>query len=291
MQYKFLNKFGRKSVAPEDADLNDINVIPYFFSKYTLGSTREHTHDFWEITFMIKGRLEHKINERNYELNERDIILIKPQDNHQVHYLKKGDIAEFYNFEIRESFVKTFLESVDKSLYNEILTSENIHEKCNELIFQQIRSFLNYVYTMRELDYKKKQKYLQTVVSKLLCEMIFKKLEMKRGDFLVEEILDYMRSPDNMNSNLEKLALNFGYCSEHILRVFKKNGLETPSKEWKKIKMNYASNLLTETNYSVMDISQMIGISNVNYFSKIFKEFFEISPSQYRKKYYIGVEE
>ena len=142
---------------------------------------------------------------------------------------------------------------------------------------------------MEEKDYKEKQKYLEIIIARILSDVLARKTEIKRGNFLVEEIMDYMRAVENMSCTLADVARTFGYCSEHILRVFQKNGLDMPSKEWKKIKMMYASNMLADTSHSIMDISQMIGINNVNYFSKIFKEFFGVSPSQYRKEHSGGL--
>lgn len=285
--YKFLDRYARKIIAPRDADYSEINVIPYFYSLFTKGTDKVHIHDFWEISLIIKGSLEHKINDKKYELKERDIVLVRPQDKHQV-YTKPDNVAEFYNFVIRESFFKQFLDSINKSLYEEFLKSENICINCDEIMFQQLRSLLGCIYTMEEKDYKEKQKYLEIIIARILSDVLARKTEIKRGNFLVEEILDYMRAIENMSCTLADVARTFGYCSEHILRVFQKNGLDTPSKEWKKIKMTYASNMLADTSHTIMDISQMIGINNVNYFSKIFKEFFGVSPSQYRKEH-IGI--
>lgn len=40
---------------------------------------------------------------------------------------------------------------------------------------------------------------------------------------------------------------------------------------------------MENTYLSITSISEQIGFNDVNYFSKIFKEFLGISPSEYRK--------
>lgn len=292
MHYKFLGKYARKVVAPLDVevDYDEINVVPYFYSVYRKGTACEHTHEFWELLFVIKGPLENVINGKKYVLNEKAILLVKPQDKHRS-YTRKGSFAEFYNFEIRESFFQQLLESIDKSLFEEVLSQENIYIECDEIMFQQLRSLMAHINTMKEKDYREKQRYLQIVIARIISELLLRKTGGKRGYFLIEEIFTYMRDPEKMNCTLAELAQSFGYCSEHILRIFKKNGLDSPSKEWKKIKLKFASELLTDTSKTIMEISEMIGIANINYFSKIFKEFFGESPSMYRKNHKIKQEE
>ena len=46
-----------------------------------------------------------------------------------------------------------------------------------------------------------------------------------------------------------------------------------------------SKNLLTTTNYSIRDISTIVGFSNSSYFSQMFKKFTGDSPRAYKNKY------
>lgn len=280
--FKFLDKYSRKIIAPTGADYNVINVIPYFYSQFVKGTSCVHTHDFWELTFVIKGSLDHYINNKKYRVQENTVLLIKPQDVHHVDSSIDWK-AEYYNFVLRESFVKELLDGINKSLYEEILNGDNICIKFDEIFSQQICNLLSYLYVLDEKEYKLKQKHLEIIIARIFSEFLTKNIRQNFKNGLVAEILNYMRNMENMENTLEDLSYHFGYCTEHISRLFKKSGLDTPSKEWKKIKLSYASSLLEETNYTILRISQMMGISNVNYFSKIFKDFFGMTPGKYRK--------
>ena len=233
---------------------------------------------------MIKGMQIHEINGKKYELQEKELILVKPDDQHRV-YTPKGSNTALYNFEIRESFFQQLVNSIYVSSYDMLLAQANICIKCDEILFQQLRNALSSINNIREEDYKNKQRILQILMAKMICEMMSEKAVVQNYDSIIDEIFAYMKAPENMNSSLEDLARHFGYCCEHILRLFKRNDLDKPSKEWRTIKMQYASNLLMSYNFSLPEIAEQIGIVNVNYFSKIFKETFGVSPSQYRKLY------
>ena len=288
MQYRFATyNYGLRFIAPSDADINRITVIPYFYAGSTVGTNRLHTHDFWEICFVIKGTLLHEINGKKYELHERDILLIKPQDNHRV-YDFMGSGAEFYNFEVRESFFRQYVESIDKKNYELLLNNDNVCVKCDEIMYQKLHNTMNIILSISSQQYTEKQRYLQILIAKIVCEMLSDKVWSMRKNHIIEKRFDYMRNPENMRSSLVDLAEFFGYSRENILRIFKRNGYDLPSMEWKKVKLMYASNLLLFTDKSIIDISYEIGIVNSNYFTKIFKDFFGLSPSQYRKMYSNG---
>ena len=49
------------------------------------------------------------------------------------------------------------------------------------------------------------------------------------------------------------------------------------------IRMNNAASLLESTDYSMAEISAIVGYDNPLYFSRLFKKQNRVSPSEYRK--------
>lgn len=54
-----------------------------------------------------------------------------------------------------------------------------------------------------------------------------------------------------------------------------------------KLKIDYAKTLLIKTNYSLLDISNMLGYSSYSHFITLFKKYTKYTPHDYRKVYYI----
>ena len=48
--------------------------------------------------------------------------------------------------------------------------------------------------------------------------------------------------------------------------------------------MSQAEKLLTYTDMSISEIAERIGYGNLSFFSQRFREYFLISPTEYRKK-------
>nr|WP_081959327.1 helix-turn-helix transcriptional regulator [Algibacter lectus] len=54
-----------------------------------------------------------------------------------------------------------------------------------------------------------------------------------------------------------------------------------PSNFIRTIRLRYAAELLVKNNYSIKEVSHMSGFNSTAYFSKTFKELFDVTPSQF----------
>ena len=68
-----------------------------------------------------------------------------------------------------------------------------------------------------------------------------------------------------------------------FIRSFKRYMGVTPMQYVTSIRINKAKELLKNTNYSIQEISGLVGYENPLYFSRIFRKQIGCSPSGYRK--------
>lgn len=100
-----------------------------------------------------------------------------------------------------------------------------------------------------------------------------------------EQIKQYIL--DNISSPLsvEGLCSAFRLSHSEVYRIFKEYFFCTPADYIKKSRLKYACKLLTTTKFTINDIAARCGIPDYNYFSKVFKAAYKVSPTGYRKKY------
>ncbi|EKN62499.1 AraC family transcriptional regulator [Neobacillus bataviensis LMG 21833] len=91
-------------------------------------------------------------------------------------------------------------------------------------------------------------------------------------------ILDNLHRKITLDEVANYLHLNSSYFS----RLFKKEIGENFVKYVVKLKMNRAKDLLDQTNYTILEISEMLGYENQSYFNKTFKSFEGLAPIEYR---------
>ena len=81
----------------------------------------------------------------------------------------------------------------------------------------------------------------------------------------------------------EDLA-NIAFCSvSNLYRIFQNSFHLSPHNYINKIRLEKACVLLENSNHSITEISALIGFDDPVYFSKLFKEYHQLSPKKYRE--------
>lgn len=83
------------------------------------------------------------------------------------------------------------------------------------------------------------------------------------------------------NFGVEELATAVGISRIHLNRKLKAEADTSPSSLLKDARMTLAAQLLREGKLSISDISSMSGFSTPSYFATAFKDYYNISPSDY----------
>lgn len=69
----------------------------------------------------------------------------------------------------------------------------------------------------------------------------------------------------------------------YLFKIFKQQTGLSVSQYLIKYRMNKACEFLREYNFTVCQVAQMVGIGDIYYFSKLFKRFTGITPTEYKK--------
>ena len=121
------------------------------------------------------------------------------------------------------------------------------------------------------------------VLTETLSEDIMAELGESSSLSLSESICKYISSnymhDISLNSISEKLFLN----PSHVARTFKKETGGTVMTYINNIRCNRAADMLKNTNIPIKSIAANVGITDANYFARLFKKVKGISPEGYRK--------
>ncbi len=95
----------------------------------------------------------------------------------------------------------------------------------------------------------------------------------------VDYIHTHFRSGELSVSNLAAMS---SMSETYFRKLFKKTYSISPSQYIINLKLEYASQLLQSRLYSILEVSEKSGFTDVKYFSRIFKKSFGLSPSKYK---------
>ncbi len=267
-----------------DGNLYDINL--YINGKsYHYG--HKHSHDHFEFAFLQNGSLLNKTQFGTRKLNKNDIMIMRPECQHSLIVNENSDYL-LYNIEINRNFLKNIVNNIEGANVDDILTDPIYYLPCSTQEVVQINDLISLA-TKEDSDYKNKQFTL-----KLLVMLIFTKVYVYTSNYkqnqnissiTLNKILYELKDPDNFKYNTNFLFKKHNYSQEHVIRFFKKAGLESPNKIFMQNKMSYARNLLCNSHMKITDIAELCGIFTQNYFCSTFKKHYGLSPSDYRRKF------
>ena len=110
-----------------------------------------------------------------------------------------------------------------------------------------------------------------------------KKTRSIANNSLTELICEYMK--DNIYSplTLKDVCSHFMSGKTRICKIFNESTGQSPMEYYMDQKMKEAKKLIREKNYSISQISDMLGYSSVHIFSRAFKKAVGMSPTAYSK--------
>lgn len=125
--------------------------------------------------------------------------------------------------------------------------------------------------------------YMQTIFKAWL--LLVSNLGENSVSFTVaENIAAYLLANCERDVSLKEVAKEFGYHPNHINRLIKQRFKTTLMQYHSDLRIKKAMQLLSFSNYSISEISNICGYQDTSYFSRIFKQKTTWSPLQYRNK-------
>ena len=132
--------------------------------------------------------------------------------------------------------------------------------------------------------------YVRTLI-KPLCHMLAKLYELfMRNESYNEGIdiyaiaLSYIRHNYFQSITLESIAKVCKCSPSTLSHLFKKRNGTTLKSYINSLRLNEAKTLLLDTSLPISGISEMLGFSDSNYFTNLFKKEFGFAPTEYRKE-------
>ena len=99
----------------------------------------------------------------------------------------------------------------------------------------------------------------------------------------MRNVLSYIQENFRRNLTTEELA---GVCHmhpTHFIRAFKLKMAQTPHQYLADRRMEYARQLLDRSDKSILEIAESSGFYDLAHFSRTFKRYYSMTPTQYRK--------
>jgi AraC family L-rhamnose operon regulatory protein RhaS len=255
----------------------------------------EHTHNFVEAVYMVKGHTTHIIDGHTISLGEGDLLFMNRHARQEILPAGENDIA--VNFIILPQFFQYVLSGIDdtassiRSFLTSCLTDEEVPG--NYLCFHvadllPVQNLIwNLIWLMKENTEHRRMLAQATMV--LLFQHLMEATErVQMSDDSYErtitlKLLGYLES-DYRTARLSEFAERIHMDIYSLERLIKRQTNRTFQELLQERRLSQACWLLEHTSMPVTDVVTSIGYENISYFYRLFKKKKKLSPAQYRKE-------
>lgn len=98
-------------------------------------------------------------------------------------------------------------------------------------------------------------------------------------------IKEYIDNNFCQNIRITMFSEKYFFSTEYLTKLFRNRYGYTIYEYVLKLRMERAKELLEDENNKIIDIAERLGYADNHYFSKAFRTYYQISPSQYRKEF------
>jgi YesN/AraC family two-component response regulator len=249
---------------------------------------KRHTHSSFEYHIIKSGRCRVKLDNSAFEANAGEFYLTAPGVYHEQIALSSGGYIEY-------------------SLNCEIILSENYSSETDNIVDiltqTECKPFKDTQNIIRLFEQSLYEAYHKNIgfygsIKNLICTIIISSARAmnnnlltqaevpsmyKDNDFRLIQIERFIQDNIAINLTTDDISRYMCLSNKQICRIIKeKTGIGTKDLILS-LKLEKAKKLLLDTDYSLKNISQLLGFENEIYFNQLFKKKEGLTPGIYRK--------
>lgn len=236
---------------------------------------------YYALHYVVQGNAALKINEeQEIALKSGDLFIIPPKM--RVSY-RTVNRCEYFWINIEGKQCMPMLKSIGLDEDNLVISY-----KRNMNVINTFNSIIDCYYTDNDMELKGKGYFY--VLMGLLYDDIHKNAELyikKNAAFYIKEAITFMEYNFYYSGiSLDAIAKNLSINKNYLCTIFKKEVGVSPMKYLIDLRIKAACNRLAKTDEAIASVAKFVGYVDPLYFSKEFKKYVGISPSEYRQANY-----
>lgn len=255
--------------------------------------TMKHFHDTYELYFLLEGERYYFIEKETYFVKAGDVVLINRELVHKTSQAGSGKHDRIL-LQLNEKVLDPWLKSAGVYTLGRLFGDYYGVLKVSELEWQEMNALL---LGIRD-ELKQRGERYETMVRLKLSQILLQIYRIGKKNVLkempapvqtakhgkVHEVAEYLTTHCETGESLEELAMRFFISKSYLSRIFREVTGFSVNEYRNLARVRKAKELLGSSDYSITEISGLLGFESVTYFERIFKKHGDETPSAYRKK-------
>ncbi len=271
-------------------------ILPIAYHHQKSESLRFHTHDFFELFFVLEGNGEHCLEDRSDPIRPGDFIFVNNQKPHMIR-------AKTENFRIANlCFLPSALGYDDRALGNHNLLNfytlltpfGEAEADGGTLLFrpaESLRKKITFLFLwMSELFFEDAEKnksilhnLLESLVQVILEAYRKERPAKNRENVLLFDALHWIHAHYLEKISLDHIARHYAISKSYFSTLFNRTLGKNLNEYVNTLRIQEAKRLLRKTRLPVSSIAAETGFETLPHFSGVFRKLAGISPKAFRE--------
>lgn len=266
-----MSKYVRYEVQPR----SPLRIITYHFHSHP--KIRQHWHEYLEIIYLVRGQITLKIDRKTINARSGDIIVFNGFEVHESVSLSPDN--EYYVFAVPPEFFQT-VENFEGYRYDNLLRNSG---ECLACIKRAAAAVDEAQGSSQFLLNSEIFRFLYTATKNHTHTDDSATGGAKEAKLIVADIQKRISRCYAEPMSIDLLANAFCISVSHLQHTFKAQTGSSVIDCINRTRIDNAAELLRKTDLHISHISEKVGFSDYNYFSRVFKKYRAMTPSEYRK--------
>lgn len=253
-----------------------------------------HWHTALEIIIPIENYYIVDVNDQHFHLMPDEILLIP---SGELHTLTSPATGSRFIFMIDISFlssIKSF-----SSIQSLLVQPIHLTPKTHPAIYDEIYSLLMNM----QVEFFQEREYSELTIYSLLIDLfvklgydylygqeLFPSVRLpKQKEYIrkFQQLLAYIDEHYMEDLDLDKLSASIDFSKFHFLRLFKQYMGATLGDYVTLRRIKAAEQLLCNQSIPIAEVATLSGFSSISTFNRLFKQYKNCSPSEYRQHHIV----
>lgn len=280
--------------------LSDVLKVPAIYTIHYFRYGRNfkfplERHPFWELVFIDSGKAKITAGDKTFFMNQGEVCFHAPDVPHTISTEDEFCNSAIVSFDVGGRMTGFFENGVFKL---------NDYEKrlLSDLINEGKAAFVGRLDDPNQTKMTKSDcapfgsgQFIKNTLELLLISIIRSNLPdgsaknaesasaSVHADRIVERIKELLQKRISSDVTLDEIASELFFSKTYIKTIFKKRVGKSIIKYYNDLKIDEAKKLISLNKYSVTEITYMLGFSSVHYFSRLFKKYTDMTPTEYMR--------
>lgn len=248
---------------------------------------KKHWHEELMVFYVEKGNALIHCNSEVTPISEGDVAVINCNDLHYIenccnHLVKYRIFIDF-------NFLRSHNDDVCQTKYITPLLQNRIRFKTKIGNDTELVNQIQKVFSVHEQKKPGYELWIKAAFYHILVLLMNYTIPLtdeikNRQHHQLRPVLEYIAEHYDQKITLHSLAAMANLSPHHLCRLFKTITGMPPVAYVNHLRVNAAMNLLQEQHLPISEVALTVGFNDSNYFSRIFKKYKNISPTNVPKE-------